>query len=194
MALPGYWSDHVDLPAINYLKDSIDAKILALFNDRRDVLFDVKRGFTRRIYYTQNGERLDDNYRHEVPSYPELPADYDIDPINQLIARYGEANWEDEAWTATRPDIPVPETIRELCPHPMEVYTVYRNGVPYLVSIALIIIYKYHPCTYNFLSTQIRSCDPASILCDIDNDGRHNIYPKVLCTSHKNIMPEVHPL
>ena len=195
MALPGYWSDHTDLAAITYLKDSIDSRFVHLFNDRRDVLFDAKRGFTRRIFYTRSGERMDDNYRQEVPDYPELPDGYDIDPINQLIARYGE-NWEEEAWKATRPDIPVPEDIRQICPHPMLLYDAHRNGVSYKVTFYpknTSIFTNFSPGYLPFHS-QIRGCDPASLVCDVNNEGKHNIYPKVLCTTNRNIMHEVSPL
>ena len=70
-----------------------------------------------------------------VPGEPvlrELPADHDIDPIGRLIDRWG-MNWEVSAYELTRPDLPIPSTVRELCPNPMLLYYAQRNGVSYLV-------------------------------------------------------------
>ena len=130
-ALPQYWTDP-DVEAMEFLKNSIDNKIKTLFADRRDVLFDVKRGFTRRIYYTQNGVRMDDAYVPGQLEYPEIPEDHDIDPIGRLIDRWGMP-WEVKAYELTRPNLPIPSTVRELCPNPMLLYYAQRNGVSYLV-------------------------------------------------------------
>ena len=117
---------------MEHLKNNIEAKIRLLFEDRRDVLFDVKRGFTRRIYYTQDGIRMDDAYVPGEPILQELPADHDIDPIGRLIDKWG-MTWEVSAYELTRPDLPIPSTVRELCPNPMLLYYAERNGVSYQV-------------------------------------------------------------
>ena len=41
-----YWEETLNTAAMEHLKNSIEHKIRLLFEDRRDVLFDVKRGFT----------------------------------------------------------------------------------------------------------------------------------------------------
>ena len=136
MALTSYWVDPPDGSAVSTLKYRIDQRISKLFDDRTDVLFDVKRGFNRRVYFDQNGTRKDDYYILDPQDIPELPQDYNIDPIARLIDKWG-LDWEATAWEETRPDIPAPSNLNMLMSglDPQLVYTVTRNHVEYKVNI-----------------------------------------------------------
>ena len=187
LALPMYWAPP-NGSSIDSLKTLLDNKLRGLFDDRRDLLFDIRRGFTRGIFYNQDGIKIDDSLVEDIPTFDALPAHHNLDPIARLMEKWGK-QWEQKAWQVTRPDIPAPTSIREMLPYPDRVYEVTRKGVSYKVKKTAILLPSFSPSPL-----QIRACDPASLVCDVENEGLHSIYPRLTCAPPEILMPEVYPL
>ena len=131
LALPMYWAPP-NGSSIESLKTLLDNKLRSLFDDRRDILFAIRMGFTRGVFYNQDCIKIDDSLVEEIPTFDALPAHHNLDPIARLMEKWGK-QWEQKAWKVTRPDIPAPVSIREMLPYPNRVYEVTRKGVPYKV-------------------------------------------------------------
>ena len=121
--------------SVNLLYQAVKTRVKKVLWDPTSVGYRVRTGFTMKRFHHQSGavKRTDDTEYVEglAPTYD----DNILDPIYRL--EMSDANWEAKAHRATRPDVPIPETIEDIIKEPLRVYNAYRKSVPYKVSCSI---------------------------------------------------------
>ena len=147
------------------LRSDMTQILYAMYDDRRDPMFDMARGFREGNFYDKHGKEMKP---HEILKHiePKMVLEIHRDPVAYLKAQYPN-DWEAMARTITGCMVPVPRTHEDLYANATDHYTVHRNGVPY----------------------QIARYDPASLICDPQLSVAGRVYPRAICLMPDDIRP-----